>query len=269
MTSSLTPGCRLIRAAPFRHCRNQPVIMSIEHADLPMPPSSFTANRLGVPKERNHYFYDGAGQFADQGTTGSAPPRDPGRPERRRYRSDNQAGSKGSRAAAWMRIVLDTNVPVSAVLKLNSYRFSPFAELIRRLAQVRRNRAGDFERACAAAHRAVTIPSFRQDLAKLPARTELIANSRTSSNATPSRETARRPLSLGNCGRETRFRSSQFAAAAAPASTGLGSNRQPSAGLGLVDQYLTDETRVRWAGLGGKPPFAPPPSISRGMPISD
>jgi|SRR6516162_1624819 len=52
MTSSLTPGCRLIRAAPFRHCRNQPVIMSIEHADLPMPPSSFTANRLGVPKER-------------------------------------------------------------------------------------------------------------------------------------------------------------------------------------------------------------------------
>jgi len=84
-----------------------------------------------------------------------------------------------------MRIVLDTNVPVSAVLKLNSYRFSPFAELIRRLAQVRRNRAGDFESACAAAHRAVTIPSFRQDLAMLPARTELIANSRTSLNATP------------------------------------------------------------------------------------
>ena len=70
-----------------------------------------------------------------------------------------------------------------------------------------------------------------------------------------SRETARRPLSLGNCGRETRFRPSQFAAAAAPASTGLGSNRQPSAGLGLVDQYLTDETRVRWAGLGEKPSF--------------
>jgi hypothetical protein len=26
--------------------------MSIEHADLRSPPSSFTANRLGVPKER-------------------------------------------------------------------------------------------------------------------------------------------------------------------------------------------------------------------------
>jgi hypothetical protein len=33
------------------------------------------------------------------------------------------ADSKGSRAAAWMRIVLDTNVSVSAVLKLNSLPF--------------------------------------------------------------------------------------------------------------------------------------------------
>ena len=126
--------------------------MSIEHADLPMPPSSFTANRPGVPKERMITVMIEPDNWLTKARQG-AQPCDPGRRERRRYRSDDQAGSKGSRAAAWMSIVLDTNVFLGAVRKLNSLPF--------------------------------------------------------------------------------------------PASTGLGANRQPRAGLGLASGlYLTDETRL-------------------------
>ena len=46
--------------------------------------------------------------------------RDRRRLYRRRHRPDDQAGAEGSRAAGWMRVVLDTNVLVSAALKQKS-----------------------------------------------------------------------------------------------------------------------------------------------------
>jgi hypothetical protein len=97
--------------------------MSIEHADLPFAAVQFRRESPWRSEAAHDHRYDRVGQLADHGTAVIAPPRDPGRSERRRYRSDDRAGSKGSRAAAWMRIVLDTNVSVSAVLKLNSPPF--------------------------------------------------------------------------------------------------------------------------------------------------
>src|SRR5262249_28841423 len=81
----------------------------------------------------------------------------------------------GSRAAAWMRIVVDTNVFVSAVLKLNSLPF-----LVVRWV----DEQGGLLKSAATEHEilsvlsrphiaAGTIPDFRDDSAKMLARAEV------------------------------------------------------------------------------------------------
>src|SRR6266446_3013371 len=73
---------------------------------------------------------DRAGRLAHQSPSGIAPPGDRRGPRRRRHRSADQASSKGSRAACWMRLVVDTNVVVSAALIENSLRSSLPAESV-------------------------------------------------------------------------------------------------------------------------------------------
>ena len=57
--------------------------MSIEHADLPIAAVQFHRESPWRSEGAHDYRYDRAGQLADQGTEGIAPPCDPGRPERR------------------------------------------------------------------------------------------------------------------------------------------------------------------------------------------
>jgi hypothetical protein len=57
--------------------------MSIEHADLPIAALQFPRESPWRSGGAHHYRHHRAGQLADQGTTGIAPPCDPGRPERR------------------------------------------------------------------------------------------------------------------------------------------------------------------------------------------
>ena len=57
--------------------------MSIERADLPIAAVQFHRESPWRSEGAHDYRYDRAGQLADQGTAGIAPPRDSGRPERR------------------------------------------------------------------------------------------------------------------------------------------------------------------------------------------
>jgi hypothetical protein len=66
--------------------------MSIEHADLPIAAVQSHHESPWRSERAHDYRYDRAGQLADQGTMGIAPPCDPGLPERQRYRSDDQHG---------------------------------------------------------------------------------------------------------------------------------------------------------------------------------
>ena len=80
-------------------------------------------SRLGVAKERMVTVVVETGRLADKGPAGNAPAGDQGRSQRRRYRSPDRSSARGSAAAAGMRLVVDTNVCVSAALKASSLPF--------------------------------------------------------------------------------------------------------------------------------------------------
>jgi hypothetical protein len=70
--------------------------MSIEHADLPIAAVQFHRESPGVPKERMITAMIEPDNWLTKARQG-APPCDPGRRERQRYRSDDQAGLKETR----------------------------------------------------------------------------------------------------------------------------------------------------------------------------
>jgi hypothetical protein len=93
------PGCRLSRAAPFRHRRNQDrVIMSIEHADLPIAAVQFHRESPSRSEGAHDYVMIEPDNWLTKARQGIAPPCDPGRPERRNIdRMIKQAQKKSSR----------------------------------------------------------------------------------------------------------------------------------------------------------------------------
>jgi hypothetical protein len=93
--------------------------MSIEHADLPIAAVRESPWRS---EGAHDHRYDRAGQLADQGTAGIAAPCGPGKHERRRYRSDDQAGSEVELLLGRGPFSIPTSF-LSAVLKLNSLPF--------------------------------------------------------------------------------------------------------------------------------------------------
>src|SRR6266446_2643536 len=119
---------------------------------------------------------DRAGRLAHESPAGIAPPGDRRGPQRRRHRSADKAGPKGSRAACWMRLVVGTNVFVSAALEENSLSFLVARWIDQHDARLKS--ATTEQQLLDVLRRPhiepATIPSLREGLARMLAAAELV-----------------------------------------------------------------------------------------------